>query len=83
MNALDVLEELGEMASVLRENMTIEEAVDIIDPENQTKPEYIAKLPDSRAKCQALMIKANIIVVNYVRNHLAKEKELRECKVCH
>lgn len=74
MDTWNILEDLAVMASVLKEDMTIEEAVNIIDMENNSKPEFIATLPDSRIKCQALMVKANMIVVNYVREHLAKEK---------
>lgn len=75
MEVADMIIQLGEATKVIQQEMTLEEALDLIDPWKKYDPENPVKIPDSMAAFNALMAKAHLIVVNYAREQSAKEKE--------
>lgn len=75
MEIADMFIELGEAAKVLQQEMTLENAIDLIDPGKMYDNEKPIEIPSSRAAFNALMTKAHVIVANYAREQLAKEKK--------
>lgn len=74
MDIARLLTDLGKMADEFKKPMTLEEALDIVDPETNNTSEVIAKMPDSMAAANALAYKARKLVAEYARKKLEEEK---------
>lgn len=61
--------DFGEAYEELQKPMTLEEAIDFLDPEN------VSLIPENSATRIARITKAKSIVVKYARKCLEKEKE--------
>lgn len=62
--------DFGEACEELQKPMTLEEAIDFLDPEN------VSLIPENSATRIARMTKAKSIVVKYARDKLAEERKL-------
>lgn len=75
MDAIKFLADLGKMAEEFQKPMTLETALNLIDPETANNPDRKVPLPDSIAACNAMEIKARMLVVEYARKKLADDNE--------
>lgn len=69
MDGLDLLANLGIAAKIFKEPMTLEDALDIVDPSKMAEP------PKDPAVSMAREIKARAMIVEYVKKKMAKETE--------
>lgn len=74
MDVADMLLDLGKMAKELKNPMTLEEAIDLVDPDpnTQAKVKASGKIPDSMAATNAMLMKAHMIVVEYARKQIER-----------
>lgn len=69
MDVLDFLANLGIAAKEIKEPMTLEEALDIVDPSKMVES------PQDPAIAMAREIKAKTMIVEYVKKKMAEETE--------
>lgn len=69
MDVLDFLTNLGIAAKEIKEPMTLEDALDIVDPSK------IAEPPQNPAIAMAREIKARTMIVEYVKMKMVEEAE--------
>lgn len=74
MDALEFFINLGTGAKELQKPMTLEEAIDILDPS------VVRKQPEDKCTAYAREIKAKMIAVKYIRNKLKQEEALNDGK---
>lgn len=75
MDIAKILSDLGKMAGEIQKPMTLEDAINIIEPDPKVQIELREqnKIPDSMAAFNAMSMKAHMMVVEYARKKLEEE----------